>query len=169
MRWWREHAVETAKVLNQINPDYIRFRTLYVRQDMPLHKRVEKGEFERPPDDTIVREVRLFIETLDGIQSTLVSDHILNLLEEIQGKLPEEKESMLSIIDRYLALPDEDRLQYRVGRRLGHYRRLEDLQDSALRRRIQKMIDEIRFSQGPDPRPEREIEKEIYRLMESYI
>ena len=40
-RWWREHAVETAKVLNQINPGYIRFRTLYVRQDMPLHQRVE--------------------------------------------------------------------------------------------------------------------------------
>jgi radical SAM superfamily enzyme YgiQ (UPF0313 family) len=168
-RWWREHAVETAKVLNQINPGFIRFRTLYVRQDMPLYKRVAKGEFERPPDDDIVREIRLFIETLEGIQSTLVSDHILNLLEEIQGKLPEEKESMLLIIDRYLALPDEARLRYRVGRRLGQYRRLEDLEDSALGRRIQKMIDEIRFSQSPTPRPEGEIEKEIYSLMESYI
>ncbi len=66
-RWWREHAVETAKVLNQINPDFIRFRTLYVRQNMPLYQKVEKGEFVRPSDDQIVSEIRLFLETLDGI------------------------------------------------------------------------------------------------------
>jgi hypothetical protein len=168
-RWWREHAVETAKVLNQINPGYIRFRTLYVRQDMPLHQRVETGEFERPADDAIVREIRLFIETLDGIQSTIVSDHILNLLEEVQGKLPEEKETMLALIDRYLSLPDEDRLRYRVGRRLGHYRRLDDMEDPPLKRRIQRMIDECRIAGDSTPRPEAEIEKEIYRAMEGYI
>jgi hypothetical protein len=167
-RWWREHAVETARVLNQINPHFIRFRTLYVRRDMPLFKKVERGEFERPSDDAIVREIRLFIETLDGIESTIVSDHILNLLEEVQGKLPEAKKSMLAVIDRYLALPDEDRLQYRIGRRMGHYRSLEDLGDPSLGRKIRRMIEEIRSSDG-SARPEEEIEKEICRLMENYI
>jgi len=168
-RWWREHAVETARVLNRINPDFIRFRTLYVRQDMPLHEKVARGEFERPSDDAIVREIRLFIETLEGIQSTLVSDHILNLLEEIQGKLPEEKEALLAVIDRYLALPDEDRLRYRVGRRMGHYRTLEDLGDPAARRRIRQIIEEARSSGTNGPRSPEEIEKEIYRMMENYI
>ncbi len=167
-RWWREHAVETARVLNQINPHFIRFRTLYVRRDMPLFKKVERGEFERPSDDAIVREIRLFIETLDGIESTIVSDHILNLLEEVQGKLPEAKESMLAVIDRYLALPEKDRLQYRIGRRMGHYRSLEDLGDPSLGRKIRRMIEEIRSSDG-SARPEEEIEKEICRLMENYI
>ncbi len=168
-RWWREHAVETAQVLNQIHPQYIRFRTLYVRRDMPLFEKVEKGEFERSSDDAIVREIRLFIETLEGIQSTIVSDHILNLLEEVQGKLPEEKESMLALIDRYLALPEEERLRFRIGRRMGHYRSLDDMQDPALGRQIRRMIDEIRFGDGSTPRPEREIEKEVCSLMENYI
>ena len=168
-RWWREHAVETARVLNQINPDFIRFRTLYVRQDMPLHEKVARGEFERPPDDAIMREIRLFIETLEGIQSTLVSDHILNLLEEIQGKLPEDKDSMLAVIDRYLALPDEERLRYRVGRRMGHYRSLDDLSEPAARRRIQEIIEEARSSGKNGPRSPEEIEKEVYRMMENYI
>ena len=171
-RWWREHAVETAKVLNQINPDYIRFRTLYVRPNMPLYEKVEKGEFVRPSDDQIVAEIRLFLETLDGIRSTVVSDHILNLLEEVQGRLPEEKGKMLAVIDRYQAWPPEERLRFRVGRRLGYLRNLDDLEDPALSSRIDQIIQEVRRSvreaKGRDAE-EREIEKEIYALMENYI
>jgi radical SAM superfamily enzyme YgiQ (UPF0313 family) len=169
-RWWREHAVETARVLNQINPDYIRLRTLYVRRNMPLYQRVEKGEFVRPSDDQIVSEIRLFVETLEGIQSTVVSDHILNLLEEVQGKLPEERERMLRVIDRYLAWPEEDRLRFRVGRRLGYLRNLDDFKDLNLRLRIDQVIGEARHPvEGGKERNLQEIEKEIYALMEGYI
>jgi biotin synthase-like enzyme len=171
-RWWREHAIETAKVLNQINPDYIRFRTLYVRENMPLYEKVVKGEFVRPSDDQIVAEIRLFLETLDGIRSAVVSDHILNLLEEVQGKLPEDKGKMLAVIDRYLAFPAEQRLRFRVGRRLGYLRNLDDLEDPDLSSRIDRIIEEVRRSvrkaEGRDAE-EREIEKEIYALMENYI
>ncbi len=171
-RWWREHAVETAKVLNQINPDYIRLRTLYVRQNMPLFEKVEKGEFVRPSDDQMVSEIRLFLETLDGIRSTVVSDHILNLLEEVQGKLPGDKERMLAVIDRYQALPPEERLRFRVGRRLGYLRNLDDLEDQAYSSRIDQIIQEVRRSareaRGREA-DEREIEQEIYALMENYI
>ncbi len=170
VRWWREHAVETAKVLNQINPDFIRFRTLYVRQNMPLYQKVEKGEFVRPSDDQIVSEIRLFLETLDGIRSTVVSDHILNLLEEVQGKLPQDKEKMLQVIDRYLAWPAEQRLRFRVGRRLGYLRNLDDLEDLNLRLRIDHTIEEVRGSLPEEKAGDsQEIEKEIYSLMENYI
>jgi radical SAM superfamily enzyme YgiQ (UPF0313 family) len=169
-RWWREHAVETAKVLNQINPDFIRFRTLYVRQNMPLYQKVEKGEFVRPSDDQIVSEIRLFLETLDGIRSTVVSDHILNLLEEVQGKLPQDKEKMLQVIDRYLAWPAEQRFRFRVGRRLGYLRNLDDLEDLNLRLRINHTIEEVRGSLPEEKAGDsQEIEKEIYSLMENYI
>jgi hypothetical protein len=169
-RWWREHAVESARVLNQIDPDYIRLRTLYVRKDMPLFGKVEKGEFIRPSDDLIASEIKLFIATLDGIRSAVVSDHILNLLEEVQGKLPDEKEKMIGIIDRYLTLPEEKRLQFRVGRRLGYYRSLADLQDPDLLRRVTQIIDKVRRSDGEEePKPPEEIEREIYGLMENYI
>ncbi len=169
-RWWREHAVESARVLNQINPDFIRLRTLYVRKNMALYEKVEKGEFLPPADDQIVSEIRLFIESLDGIRSTVVSDHILNLLEEIRGKLPEEEEKILAVVDRYLALPADQRFPFRVGRRIGYYRNLDDLQDPGLRRRVDQIIE--RFSRSDDEKetksPE-EIEKAIYNLMENYI
>lgn len=169
-RWWREHAVESAKVLNQIDPDFIRLRTLYVRKDMSLFSRVEKGEFIRPSDDRIVSEIRLFIATLDGIRSTVISDHILNLLEEVQGKLPDEKEEMIGVIDRYLTLPEEKRLQFRVGRRLGYYRTLTDLQDPALLSRVNQIIDQVGRPDGQEePKSPEEVERVIHGLMENYI
>jgi radical SAM superfamily enzyme YgiQ (UPF0313 family) len=169
-RWWREHAVETARVLNQIDPDFIRLRTLYVRKDMPLFDQVEKGEFIRLLDHLVVSEIRLFIETLDRLHSTVVSDHILNLLEEVQGKLPDEKEKMIRVIDRYLALPPENRLRFRVGRRLGYYRSLDDLQDPDLRRRVVQIIEQVSIPDNQEePKREEDVERAIYGLMENYI
>lgn len=164
VNWWREHALATAQVLNQINPDFIRLRTLYVREDMPLYKKVEAGEFVLLTDDQVVAEIRLFLENLKGIESTVVSDHILNLLEEVQGKLPAEKDKMIALIDRYLALPEAERLIFRVGRRLGYFRLLNDLQDQHLRNRLDPMIGEIQKAADPQ-----EAEKEIYQLMANYI
>ena len=163
-KWWREHALATAQVLNQINPDFIRLRTLYVRADMPLYKKVESGEFVLLTDDQVVQEIKLFLENLEGIQSTVVSDHILNLLEEVQGQLPTAKEKMINLIDQYLALPAEERLAFRLGRRLGYYRLLADLQDENTRARLAPMIKEIQKAVDPQA-----AEKEIYRLMENYI
>jgi len=43
---WEEHVLETAKVLNQINPDYIRIRTIIVKDGSTLKKRMKDGEYE---------------------------------------------------------------------------------------------------------------------------
>jgi len=160
---WREHAVETAGVLNQIDPDFIRVRTLKVLKTMPLHEKIEKGEFVLLSDDEIVVEERLFIENLEGINSTFVSDHILNLLEEVEGKFPEEKEEMLARIDRYLALSAEEKANFRLGRRTGFYRSMDDLSNPELRLQVEKAIRRIELE-----RPG-EIEKVLSNLMESFI
>ena len=160
---WREHAVETARVLNQINPDFIRVRTLKVLKKMPLHEKIENGEFVLLNDDEIVMEERLFIENLDGITSTLASDHILNLLEEVKGKLPEEKNEMLMRIDRYLALSAEERIHYRLGRRAGIYRAMEDLSNPDLRDQVEKTLRRIELERPGG------IEKVLAELMESFI
>jgi hypothetical protein len=128
-RWSREHAIETARVLNAIKPDHIRLRTLSVRRGTALYEMMQQGEFQPIGDEEILKEIRLFIEHLDGIESRIVSDHILNLLEELEGKLPEDKEKFLGIIDRYFAMAKEDRLIFRLGRRRGLYRSLDDLSE----------------------------------------
>jgi radical SAM superfamily enzyme len=142
-RWWREHATESARVINQINPHFIRMRTLTIRHGMPLNERLAAGEFELQSEEEIVREERLFVEHLDGITSHLASDHILNLIEEVQGQFPRDKERMLSVIDEYLALPERDRLVYNLGRRGQVYRSVNDLADLNLRTRVEKALDQF--------------------------
>jgi hypothetical protein len=139
-RWWREHALATADVLNRINPDFIRLRSLRVPKTAPLSEKIDSGEIELLDDDGVVREIRLFIENLDGITSTVASDHIMNLLEEISGTLPDDKEKMLSVADRYLDLPEEERIIYKVGRWGGAFRSVDDLRDPDLRGKIEKVI-----------------------------
>jgi hypothetical protein len=147
---WREHALATARVLNRINPHFIRLRSLRIPDRVPLHARLAEGTFHMLTDDQLAEEVRLFIETLDGITSTVTSDHIMNLLEEVSGTLPEDKQKMLDVITAYQAMPEEDRLIYRVGRRGGAFRSTRDLQkDPATRRKIENLIAEIRRKEGP--------------------
>lgn len=126
-RWSEEHALATARVINSINPDHIRLRTLALVPGTPLYNKAQAGEFQVPGEDDLVKEIRLLIQSLEGINSQVVSDHILNLLEELQGQLPGDQEAMLALIDRYLALPEEERVDFCVGRRLGVYRSLADL------------------------------------------
>jgi len=140
-RWSREHAIETAKVLNQIDPDYIRPRTLLVRQGTDLYEMVQRGEFQPLCEDDVIRELRLFIEHLDGVGSRIVSDHVLNLLLELEGKLPEDKDRLLAILDRYLALPDEARVVFRLGCRHGIYHRLDDLDDGETYAKLKAALD----------------------------
>ena len=140
---WQEHATHTAKVLNAIDPDFIRVRTLKLLPGMPLFEKMEQGEFQLLTDDEVVREERLLIEGLEGIQSTFVSDHILNLLEEVEGKLPEDKAEMLAVIDRYLALPERKRENFRLGRRAGVYRVLDDLSDSERYSQVEAALNRV--------------------------
>jgi hypothetical protein len=162
-RWSREHAIATAEVINAINPDYVRLRSLQVVKGTGLYELMQNGEFTPAEDEHTVKEIRLFIEHLEGIQTTLVSDHILNLLEELEGKLPEEKERLLSVIDRYFSLPKEDRMIFRLGRRQGIYRRLSDLDDRVMYQRLKAVIDEyVEDGSG-------RFDEDLKRLMNNYI
>ncbi|MEA3434952.1 MAG: radical SAM protein [Thermodesulfobacteriota bacterium] len=162
---WEEHARETARVLNEINPHFIRLRSLRVPPRVPLYKKLEDGSFRMQTDDMLAEEIRLFIDTLDGITSTVTSDHIMNLLEEVSGKFPGDKEKMLDVIRAYQKLPKEDRLIYRVGRRGGTYRSTNDLKrDPATYQKIKKLLSEVKENEG-----EQGVDKFIAELVDRYV
>jgi hypothetical protein len=147
----RAHALETAAVLNRINPDFIRLRTLRVPGRVPLYADLQSGTFVMPTDDQIVAEIRLLVERLDGITSTVTSDHFMNLLEEVGGVLPGDQGRMLAAIDRYLDLSDTDRWVFRAGRRGGRYRNLADMTgDQKTYRQIRDLVESVRATKGDD-------------------
>ncbi len=138
-KWWREHALETARALNQISPDYIRFRTLTIQPRMPLYNDVESGEFVRSTDEEIVEEEKVLIENL-YCPAQVVSDHMINLLPEVEGRLPGDKEKMLKVIERFQALSPEERDIYKLGRRLGLINRLDEIADVNLRAQVESVM-----------------------------
>lgn len=156
-----EHATETATVLNEIDPDYIRLRTLHVSPSMPLWSRLQDGRFQLQTEDGVVREIGAFIDRLE-LTSHLVSDHIINLLPEVEGKMPQDKQKCLKIISRYLSLPEEERLNFILGRRMGHYERLDDLADSQKHDKLDEFIARIN-SEG------KSVEQLVSRLKDSFI
>jgi radical SAM superfamily enzyme YgiQ (UPF0313 family) len=159
---WREHAVETAKVLNQIDPDFIRIRTLTVKEGMPLYDEVQSGAFVRSTDEELVEEEKLLIENLD-CHSYLASDHITNLLQEIEGRLPDDKEKMLATIARFQSLSPEERHNFQVGRRVGIYGELDDMKDEQKHRLAERAIEKL----SDDGK--RVSDETIYYLMERFI
>ncbi len=163
VRWSREQAVETARVLNAINPDHIRLRTLSVRRGTALYEMMQKGEFAPIGDEEILKEISLFIENLDGIESRIVSDHILNLLEELEGKLPEDKEKLLGIIDRYFHMSEEDRLIFRLGRRRGFYRALDDLSEQNAYLQLKQAVEQY---QREEPG---KLDRDLDRIRQNFI
>jgi len=162
---WREHAVETAKVLNSINPHFIRLRSLRIPERAPLYRKLRDGSFIMQTDDMLVEEIRLFLETLNGITSTVTSDHIMNLLEEVSGKLTEDRDKMLEVIRKYQELSESERLIYRIGRRGGLYSSTDDLnRDPSAFHRIEDLIKEVTEKEGSDG-----VEKLIADMVDQYI
>jgi histone acetyltransferase (RNA polymerase elongator complex component) len=162
-RWSKEHAEETASVVNAINPDFVRLRSLYVTGDTPLMEMIIRGEFTPLCDESVLQEIRDFIFGLQGIQTTIVSDHILNLLEELEGGLPEDKPKLLAIIDRYFSLSQEERLIFRLGRRRGIYRKIDDLADKGVYEGLKEIVDQY------NKRENGALEKHLSMIMHNYI
>jgi len=129
---------------------------------MPLYDEVKNGNFVRATDEEIVEEEKLLIENLD-CHSYFVSDHITNLLQEIEGQLPQDKEKMLATIARFQSLSPEERHNFRVGRRVGIYDQLDDLDNSRKHNVAEHAIQKLGKDGGQVD------EETIYSLMERFI
>ena len=137
------HAKETADALNQIDPDFIRLRSLAIPDHVPLNQEYQEGDFEKCNDIEMAAEILTFIEHLDGITSFVKSDHILNLFQEIEGKLPADKSSMMKPIQDFLSMDPNQQTLYIVGRRLGIFSKLSDMQRIRRIKRAEKACLEL--------------------------
>jgi radical SAM superfamily enzyme YgiQ (UPF0313 family) len=138
-RWSGSHVQETARVLNEIDPDFIRIRSFQAYEAMPMWQQIEHGGFELLREDEVVEEIGAFIERLE-CHSVVKSDHMMNILMEVEGKLPEDKEKMLAPIHEFASLPEREKLDFMVGRRLGWYRNLDDLQVAVRRDKVDQAL-----------------------------
>ncbi len=137
------NAEGTAEVINAVDPDFVRIRTAAIKPGTELYQDWQEGKFELCSDDDKVREIRRVIELADENLSTyLVSDHMINLLQNVEGYIADKR--MLQVIDRYLDLPEEDRRVFQLLRRtlraydLDDMKRLGSIERARLRNDVMK-------------------------------
>jgi hypothetical protein len=157
-----EHALESADALNRINPDFIRLRTLAIPDHVELYEEYQKGDFKKLSDFETAQELLIFLQALDGITSTVKSDHILNLFENLEGKFPQDKERMVNIIKTFLDLDPTRRMLYQVGRRMGLFRTLDDVNSATKRHHVENAC--LKAGINPD-----NVDDAIDELMKRFI
>ena len=140
---WKEHATGTAGALNKIDPHFIRVLTIGVKKGSGLERQMKEGKYQLQTEKNLIEEQRLLIENLDGISSYYANHHAVDLLMEARGQLPQEKPKLLAIMDRYLYLPENERINYTLGKRMGYYQHLDDMHDENLKGLVEAKIREI--------------------------
>jgi radical SAM superfamily enzyme YgiQ (UPF0313 family) len=123
-----ENALETARVVSAIDPDFARIRTAVIKDGTELWQDYLDGKFQLCSENDKLNEIRFLIENAKNCTGVLASDHIINLMQEIQGSLDTDREKMLSAIDRYFSLPKAEQKIFQLARRSGMATRPEDLE-----------------------------------------
>jgi len=128
-KFYQEHAHESADAMNKINPDIIRFLTLAAPAGAKLYTNHPPGAYIRSTDVDIAQEIKLFIENLHGVTTYIESNNILNLLQEVEGTLPHDRQKMIDVLNSFIALPPHMRTLFQVGKRMQIFSSLSDLND----------------------------------------
>jgi len=96
-----EHARETARVLNAMDPEYAGALTLMVVEPAPICKDVEEGRLTILSPKEILSELRKLVEGLGLTKCMFRVNHASNYAP-IGGTLPEDKDDILHQIDEAL-------------------------------------------------------------------
>jgi len=96
-----EHARETARLVTEMDPEYLSALTLTVIPGTPIHRMMEKGAFEIPPIHGLLWELRTIVADSQPSRAIFRTNHASNYLS-LEGRLPRDRERIVSAIDAAL-------------------------------------------------------------------
>jgi hypothetical protein len=113
-----QHALNTARVLNAINPDFVRSRRFVPRKATPLFEEWKEGEFHLLSPHEELREIGMMIENLD-ITGRVCFDHFMNPAYKVESgyvwlfkqdydgyKFQEEKPTVARLVEQGLDIDE---------------------------------------------------------------
>lgn len=96
---WKEHAIETGKVISRMSPSYVGLLTLMLEAGTELYDDIQSGRFELLSATEVLEETRLLLENIHLEKRCVFrSNHASNYLS-LKGDLPRDKDAMLRQID----------------------------------------------------------------------
>ena len=95
----REHSIDTAKLISEINPDYLGVLTLMLEDGTELLEEYKKGNFNILSNVEILEEIKLMVENINVKRDCIFrSNHASNYVS-LKGTLPYEKENIINSIN----------------------------------------------------------------------
>ncbi|MFH1226470.1 MAG: radical SAM protein [Planctomycetota bacterium] len=110
----KQHALDTAKAVNLMNPRYFSLLTLMIVTGTPLAADYESGKFELPEAEDMVKEIRLVVENIDSNQTIFRANHASNYAP-LAGTFNKDKARLLAEIDSYLKGDNNFRPEFMRG------------------------------------------------------
>ena len=99
---WQAHAIDTAKAVSAMKPEYIGLLTLMVEPGTPLEKWVREGSFYVLKPVEVMQEMELFLQHIDSPGSVFRMNHASNYLT-LKGTLNQDRERLLQQVRQGLA------------------------------------------------------------------
>ncbi|HMK51024.1 MAG TPA: radical SAM protein, partial [Thermodesulfobacteriota bacterium] len=106
----QRHAVETGKVLSEMDPDYVGALSLMIVPGTPIEKEIEAGRLVLPTPFGLIQELEMMIRNSQFTRCFFASNHASNYLP-LRIRLPEQKEEALKRIREVLKKKDPDLLR----------------------------------------------------------
>jgi radical SAM superfamily enzyme YgiQ (UPF0313 family) len=107
------HAGETARVINEMEPDVVRLRTLVPKINTPLLEDLQAGRFQLLSPHGIIRETLALLAAITT-PTLVASDHYTNYFN-VAGRLPDDKEVMLRCLRKNLARDESSFRPFFIG------------------------------------------------------
>ncbi|SDG80195.1 radical SAM protein [Desulfosporosinus hippei] len=93
-----EHAIDTAHVISQIDPEYLGALTLMLEEDAPLAKAIKDGSFQVLSPFESLKELRTMLGNLKVSNCIFRSNHASNYLS-LRATLPDDRDELLRTLD----------------------------------------------------------------------
>ncbi|MDI6829977.1 MAG: radical SAM protein [Actinomycetota bacterium] len=110
----RRHALESARAVSLMNPDYLSALTLMVVPGTPLHREMMRGEFELPDQQELLDELATLVSASELDGCVFRSNHASNYLA-LRGVLSRDREGILAAIEEARRRPELLRPEYMRG------------------------------------------------------
>ncbi|MFC2004879.1 radical SAM protein [Chloroflexota bacterium] len=104
------HALETARVLSEMDPDYVGALTLIFTPGTPIYQELQQGSFLPISELQSLSELKTIIENSSFTDCFFSSVHPSNYLT-VRGRLPQDKEKMLAQLKPVLEDADPSSLR----------------------------------------------------------
>jgi len=102
----REHALESARVINAIDPRFVSTLVMTPVDGTPLGDQAARGEVDDLSPIELACELREFVAALELSGSVFRSNHASNYLA-LAGSLPKDKAAMVRALDGVIARPQD--------------------------------------------------------------